>query len=120
MRSILAPMQSRFSLPLLLVLSILSTLDAQVVTRPKRVLITERIDSTRLHRLTGNTRPEANPANDAGAVPADLAMEHMLLQLKRAPEQEQALQKRIDQMHDSASPNFHKWLTPAEFAASYG
>jgi subtilase family serine protease len=113
-------MQSRFSLPLLLVLSILSTLDAQVVTRPKRVLITERIDSTRLHRLTGNTRPEANPANDAGAVPADLAMEHMLLQLKRASEQEQALQKRIDQMHDSASPNFHKWLTPAEFAASYG
>ena len=47
-------------------------------------------------------------------------MDHMLLQLQRSPEREQALQNFIDQQHDSTSPNFHKWLTAAEFGRLYG
>ena len=82
-------------------------------------MITGQIDPAKRQRLVGNTRPEANAANDAGAAPADLLMDHMLLQLKRAPEQEQALQARIDDLHNSASPDFHKWMTPAEFAQAY-
>src|SRR5689334_7443974 len=89
--------------------------DAQVTRRGQRPLITERIDSSKRSRLAGNTRPEANAANDVGAAPEDLVMEHMLLQLKRSADQEQALQRNIDDLHNSASTNFHKWMTPAEF-----
>ncbi|HUA18058.1 MAG TPA: S53 family peptidase [Bryobacteraceae bacterium] len=85
-----------------------------------RVLITGPIDASRLHTLPGNTRAEANARNDRGRVPDGLAMDHMLLQLRRSPEREQALRKFIDQLHDSASPNFHRWLTADEFGQMYG
>src|SRR5580698_1197425 len=77
----------------------------------RRPLIVEPIDNTRLHMLSGNTRPEANAQNDLGAVAADLAMDHMQLQLQRSATQEQALQQFIDQLHNPKSPQFHKWLS---------
>ena len=70
--------------------------------------------------LAGNSRPEANTANDRGPVANTFPMEHMLLQLRRSAEQEQALIQLIDQLHDPDSPNFHGWLTPAEFGARFG
>jgi subtilase family serine protease len=89
------------------------------VTR-SRPLITEKIDETKRHTLAGNLRPEANAANDRGRVADDLAMEHMLLQLQRPPEQEQAFQQFIDQLHTPGSPNFHKWLTAEQVGQMYG
>ena len=44
----------------------------------------------------------------------------MLLQLQRPPEQEQALKEFIDQLHDPASPNFHRWLSAQEFGEKFG
>jgi len=78
------------------------------------------IDETKLLALTGNTRAEASAANDRGAVSDDFQLDHMMLQLQRAPEEEAALKTFIDELHDPKSPNFHKWLTPAQFAAQYG
>ena len=49
--------------------------------RTARGLIVEKIDDGRLRRIEGNTRSEANPQNDRGAVPDDLSMDHLLLQL---------------------------------------
>jgi subtilase family serine protease len=86
----------------------------------RRPLIVEPIDNTRLHTLAGNTRPEANAQNDLGAVSADLAMDHMQLQLQRSVTQEQALQQFIDQLHNRKSPQFHKWLTAEQFGQAYG
>ena len=83
-------------------------------------LITQKIDESRLVVLAGNTRPEAKPANDRGAVPHDLVLEHMLLQLKRSPEQERQLEALIDDLHNPHSANFHHWLTPAEFGERSG
>ena len=42
-------------------------------------------------------------------------MAHLLLQLRRPPEQETALEQFLDELQDPASPNFHKWLTPEQF-----
>jgi subtilase family serine protease len=47
-------------------------------------------------------------------------MEHMLLQLRRSPEQEHALQQFLDQLHASNSPNFHRWLNATEFGYRFG
>jgi len=78
------------------------------------------IDESKLVTLAGNTRPEASAQNDRGIVPDDFPLEHMLLQLKRSPEREAALAQYIDDLHNSQSPNYHRWLTPEQFAEHYG
>ena len=97
---------------LILFLSITLNVSAQLNRRP--------IDETRLHRLVGNTRSQANPSNDRGLVPDILAMPHMLLQLQRSPQQQQALDQVIDNLHNPKSPSFHRWLSASEFGRLYG
>ena len=87
---------------------------------PIRSLITTRTDETNLVTLRGNTRPEANALNDRGLLPDSTRLDHMFLLLERSPEQEQALDTLIDQLHDKNSPNFHHWLTPEQFGQTYG
>ncbi len=76
-----------------------------------RALIRDRIDEQNLVTLAGNTRPEVATGNDLGMVADDLALDHMMLQLKRSPEQEQAVGQFIAEQQDPKSPNFHKWLS---------
>ena len=99
-----------------------SPADAQTVDigRHSRPRITLNIDEEKLVQLAGNTRHEAKPENDRGAVADDFRVEHMLLQLYRSPEQEQALQQFIEELHNSDSPNFQKWLTAQEFGDRFG
>lgn len=78
------------------------------------------IDESDLVTLANNTRPEATAANDRGRVADSFPLDHMLLQLKRSPEQEAALESLIGRLHDASSPDFHRWLTPQQFAASWG
>ena len=85
-----------------------------------RVLITEPIDTTRLVTLAGNTRPEANSRNDRGAVSDAFQLDHMLLQLKRAPEVEKAFADYIETLTDKSSPNFRQWMTAQEQGEQYG
>jgi subtilase family serine protease len=84
------------------------------------MLVTAAINDNALIALAGNTRPEATAANDRGPVAADFPMEHMMLQLRRSPEQERALEKYLDELEDSHSPNYHHWLTTQEFGERYG
>jgi subtilase family serine protease len=84
------------------------------------VLITQNLDEAQLTTLQGNTRPEATKQNDRGLVADNVLMEHMLLQLKRSPEQEQELRQLIAELTDSSSPNFHHWLTAKEFGERFG
>src|SRR5271155_4010484 len=86
---------------------------------PARPLITAALDESSLI-AAGNTRPEANARNDRGPVAANLPMDHILLQLRRAPEQEQAVEKYIDELEDPNSPNYHHWLTAQEVGQKYG
>jgi hypothetical protein len=65
----------------------------------RQALITEAIDEGGLHRLIGNTRPQATAAND-------FHREHVILQLKRSPDEAQALQGCIDSLHDPVSRIF--------------
>lgn len=84
------------------------------------LLITQNLDESKLVTLGGNTRPEANAKNDRGPVADGLLLEHMLLLLKRSPEQEREVEKFIDELHDSSSPQFHRWLTAKEFGDKFG
>ena len=86
----------------------------------KHPLITQGIDENTRVTLTGNTHPEARPANDRGRVPEDLQMEHMYLQLKRSPAQQQAAEALINQLHDQNTPEYHHWLTADQIGEQFG
>lgn len=90
------------------------------VSAETRSLITHPIDEAQMHVLRGNTRTEANSDNDRGAVPADFALDHMLLQLNRPAEQEAAAAAYVETLNDKSSANYHKWLTPEEFGTRFG
>jgi subtilase family serine protease len=83
-------------------------------------LINGPVDDAQRVILAGNVRPEANAANDRGIVADDFALAHMQLQLKRSPDSEAALAQYIAELSDPHSPNYHMWLTPAQFAANFG
>ena len=89
-------------------------------TRSARALIRETLDESKLVTLAGNTHPEATAENDLGPVADGFVLDHMMLQLKRSPEQEKAVEQLIAELHDPQSPNFHKWLTAEEFGKNYG
>lgn len=84
------------------------------------VLITEPIDESHLVTLVGNTRPEASAAHDRGRVSDDFPVQHMLLQLRRAPALENEFEHYIDSLTDKSSPNFRHWMTAAEQGEKYG
>jgi subtilase family serine protease len=86
----------------------------------QRALVTQSIDENNLVRLVGNTRPEMTPANDRGAVSDDLQLEDMYLLLNRSPEQEQAAEELVNQLHNPKSPVYHQWLTSDEAAERFG
>src|SRR6266849_4871879 len=107
-----APRVASFSLGVLTFLFTVNSASAQVASGPPaRALITQNIDEGNLVKLNGHTRAEANAANDRGPVADSFAMEHMLVQLRRSPEQEQALQQFLDELNKKGSPNFHQWIT---------
>ena len=87
---------------------------------PVRDLITTAIDENQRVTLSGNIRPEATRDHDRGPVPDDFPLEHMLLQLRRPPETEQAFEEFVDSLTQHTSPNFHRWLVPDEVGQDYG
>jgi hypothetical protein len=85
---------------------------------PRRV--TQAIDVSKLVTLKGHVLPFANATNDRGPVVDSLAINHMQLVLQRSPEQEAELNQLMDEQNDRNSPNFHQWLTPAEYGERFG
>jgi subtilase family serine protease len=89
-------------------------------TSPKPELITESVNNDQRIALTGNTRPEANAANDRGIVKDSMPMEHLTLQLKRPAELQKALDQYTEDSQNKTSPNYRKWLTAEEFGERFG
>ena len=87
---------------------------------PVASLVRGPIDDSVLTVLRGNRYPLAIAKYDQGVAPDRLPMERMLLVLKRSAAQENALHRVLDDQQDSASPNYHKWLTPEEFGTRFG
>ncbi|MGO9945576.1 MAG: protease pro-enzyme activation domain-containing protein [Steroidobacteraceae bacterium] len=84
-------------------------------------LIPGSIDETRRVILRGNTRPEAlRAAFDRGAVDDSFPLNGMQLQLKRSPMHEARAESLADELQKASSPQFHQWLTPAEYAEQFG
>ena len=90
-------------------------------SKTARPMISGKVSDSQLVTLEGNTNPHAwIQSNDRGAVEDGLAADHILLLLKRSPEQEAALKMLIDQQQIKGSANYHKWLTEEQFDEAFG
>jgi subtilase family serine protease len=70
--------------------------------------------------LRGNVRHQALPKFDEGAVDPALHLGTMTLLTVPTPAQQKALTQLLAQQQDRKSPNYHKWLTPEQFADRFG
>ncbi len=101
------------------VLGLTSLMSGADLGRPVRA-VHEPINEANLTILSGNTRPEVTARTDQGRVSDEFPLDHMTLQLRPSAEREAALKAYVEQVHDPQSSNFHKWLTPEEYAAHFG
>lgn len=90
---------------------------AQSAVAPR---VTQKIDESKLITLKGNVHPAANAINDRGPVADSAPVGHIILMLKRSDEQQRALDATVDELHNSKSDKFHKWLTPQDFGHQFG
>ncbi|MGC1371683.1 MAG: S53 family peptidase [Candidatus Sulfotelmatobacter sp.] len=82
--------------------------------------ITSFVDDEQRVTLLGNRHPLATPQNDLGEVAPEYPMEHMLLTLLADAAQQQILDQFVRSQYEPESANFHQWLTPEQYAESFG
>lgn len=76
-------------------------------------------DASRISRIR-NVHPSTARATRIAPAEPDTMIENLVLHLETTPEQKAELEDLIEQQSDPASPNFHKYLTPQEFAERFG
>jgi uncharacterized protein (TIGR03437 family) len=97
---------------------LLSMLPCALVAQPDR--ITTPIDARRTVVLRGNVHPNAQPRFDLGPVEPAFRIGYITLMLKKTDAQQAALEQLLEQQQNPASPNYHDWLTPEQYADRFG
>jgi subtilase family serine protease len=82
--------------------------------------ITSPIDSSQVVPLAKSLHPKAQPQYDMGAVDPSLPLSYVTLLMAPSPTQQRALDQLLAQQQDPNSSNYHKWLTPQQFADRFG
>ena len=82
--------------------------------------ISSEISNAALSQLPGTVKPQAQAQFDTGRLPASTKLEGMTIYFSRTKQQEADLQRLIAAQQDPSSSQYHKWLTPEQFAARYG
>jgi hypothetical protein len=83
-------------------------------------LITQKVDNAARVTLSGSVPRAVKTAKDIGELDGSQSLQRMLLVLKPSEQQQASLKRLLDSQQNKTSQNYHKWLTPAQFAASYG
>ncbi len=73
-----------------------------------------------LESLAGHVHRFAQPRLDAGAAPCALRMNGLELIVAWKTAQQQALDDLVTAQQDPKSPEYHRWLTPADYGARFG
>jgi uncharacterized protein (TIGR03437 family) len=97
----------------LLLLFSATKLDAQ----PGRV---PAVDNHQRVTLSGHVPSRATPENDQGLAEDSLVLRNLTLVLKPSPAQQAGLEALLARQQDPSSPDYHRWLTPEDYAARFG
>jgi uncharacterized protein (TIGR03437 family) len=82
--------------------------------------ITGRIDDSQRVTLHGHLHPKASPQFDQGAVDPSLRLPRVTLMLQPSASQQADLDQLLAEQQDPSSPNYHRWLTPEQYADRFG
>jgi len=82
--------------------------------------ITGAINSNQSVALAKSQHPKAKPEYDQGAVDPSLKLSYMTMLMAPSPSQQKALDQLLAEQLDRKSANYHKWLTPQQFADQFG
>ncbi|MGD0434852.1 MAG: protease pro-enzyme activation domain-containing protein, partial [Bryobacteraceae bacterium] len=82
--------------------------------------ITAAIDNSRRVTLTGHLHPLARPEYDGGAADPSTKLTFLTLLLKPSAGQRSDLAQLLAEQQDPTSPNYHRWLTPEQYADRFG
>jgi len=82
--------------------------------------IRSEISSSQMTALRGSQLPMATAANDAGRVPANARLGGITLYFNRTAAQQADIDALLAAQQDPKSPQYHKWLTPQQFASRFG
>lgn len=107
---------SKWSLSALLVTTVLSI--PSFSATPDRVAGV--IDSSQTIALQKSLHPKAQPKYDKGPVEASFQLNSIMLLLAPSPTQQKALDELVAEQQDPKSANYHKWLTPSQYAQRFG
>ena len=106
----------RVSFSLCLISAFFSTLSFAV--QPDR--INGPLSNGQMVSLKGNVHGLARPEFDLGRADGSKVIHGLSLSFKPSPAQQASLDKLLAQQQDRSSPNYHRWLTPAQFADRFG
>src|SRR4051794_39380789 len=123
MKTVVASLQQIvLSLCGLAVAGALSTglLVAQAPTTSLKARIQSEITSSQQTRLQGSLHPLARAESDAGRMPVTARLNGVSLYFNRSAAQQRDLEALLAAQQDPASPHYHQWLTPDQFAARFG
>jgi len=71
-------------------------------------------------QLSGNMHGLARPENDLGRADGNRIIEGVSLNFRLSADQQSDLDQFLAELADRSSPNYHKYLTPAQFAKRFG
>jgi len=97
-----------------------SMLTAGLGAQSPAARIRSEISHSAMTPIRGTLHRLAQPRFDTGRMPAATRLDGVSIVFNRTPAQQAALDRLIGGQQDPASPQYHKWLTPDEFAARFG
>src|ERR1019366_5760504 len=83
-------------------------------------LIKGHIQDTQRTRMTGHVHPMARAEIDLGPLDASVNLPAITLVLRQTPEQQADLDRLLPAQQDPASPDYHRWLSPEQYADRFG
>jgi subtilase family serine protease len=104
------------SVLLLLIAGLLSSV-SYAVTADR---IATEINPQQMVALKGNVHGLAQSRSDLGRADASKMLHGVTLVFRPSTAQQQELDNLLAQQQDRSSPNYHKWLTPSQFADRFG
>jgi uncharacterized protein (TIGR03437 family) len=93
---------------------------APVLVLAQQDRIPGSIEGARTVVLRGNVNPKAQPKFDRGPVDPSLKLDLVTLALKPTPAQQADLEQLLSEQQDRSSANYHRWLTPEQYAERFG
>lgn len=82
--------------------------------------ITRPVTDSDVALLPAGVHPNVTRSVDLGSVPANLPMQRMAIFFKPSAAQQADLDRLLQGQQDPRSPNYHKWLTPEQYAERFG